>query len=265
MKKILVLFKKTPDTEAKIKISGDGKSLDQAGQKFIINPYDEFAIEEALQIKEKTYPSAEVVVVSLADESMRELFVKALGMGADRGVLIQNSGLENLDSLGIASILAKVAEAEKPDLILTGRHAIDDDNMHVTSMVAEILGWPHVNVASKIKIEGDTLHIERPVESAKLEVYTTKLPAVVGADKSLNQPRFVSLPGLMKAKKKPIDIKSPIDFGIDVASLLASVQVQNLNYRLPPEKPKGKLFKGEPVGEMVAKVVKLLREEAKVI
>ena len=262
--KILVLMKKTPDTEAKIKISGDGKGIDQAGLKFIINPYDEFAIEEALLTKEKN-AGAEVVVVGLGDESMRELFVKALGMGADRAILVNNAGLEDADSATVARILAAVVKSENAQLVFTGRHAIDDDNMHVPAMVAEVLSWPHINVVGKFALAGETVTAERAIEGGQVEVYEAKLPVVIGADKSLNQPRFVSLPGLMKAKKKPLDVKTPSDFGADAAALKAKSHVKINSFRNPPEKPKGKMFKGEPVDVMVDKVVKLLREEAKVI
>jgi electron transfer flavoprotein beta subunit len=262
--KILVLFKKTPDTEAKIKISADQKSLDQTGVKFIINPYDEYAIEEALQLKDKA-GSGEVVIVSLGDESMRELFVKALGMGADRGILVNNTGVESIDSLGVAKILAKVIEAEKPDLVLTGRHGIDDDNMHVQTMIAELLGWPQINVCTKLTVEASKLTAERSVEGGQVEVYEASLPAIVGADKALNQPRFVSLPGLMKAKKKPIDAKTVSDLGLTIDSLKQANAVEVKSYRYPPEKPKGKVFKDEPVEIMVEKVLGLLRQEAKII
>ncbi len=262
--KILVLMKKTPDTEAKIKIGGDGKSIDQAGVKFIINPYDEFAIEEALLTKEKNAGS-EVVVVGLGEEGMRELFVKALGMGADRAILVNQAGLEDADSAAVARVLAAVVKSEAPQLVFAGRHAIDDDNMHVPAMVAEILGWPHVNVVTKMTVAGDSISLERAIEGGQVEVYDVKLPAVVGADKSLNQPRFVSLPGLIKAKKKPLDVKTPADFGIDVAAIKAKSHVKITSFKYPPDKPKGKVFKGESVETMAEKVVKLLREEAKVI
>jgi electron transfer flavoprotein beta subunit len=262
--KIVVLFKKTPDTEAKIKIGADSKSIDFTGTKFIINPYDEFAIEEALQTQAK-HPGSEVVIVSFGDESMRELFIKGLGMGADRGILVNNAGLEDLDSLSVAKILAAVVKSENAQLVFTGRHAIDDDNMHVGAMVAELLNIPHINVATKLEVRADSLTAERAIEGGQVEVYEAKLPAVIGADKSLNQPRFVSLPGLMKAKKKPLDVKTPADFGVNVQELKDQSYVKISSFAYPPEKPKGKILKGEPVDVMVEKVVKLLREEAKII
>lgn len=259
--KALVLLKKTPDTEAKLKLSGDGKSIDFSDTKFIINPYDEYAIEEALQIKQKV-GDCEVVICSFGDDATRELIVKGLAMGGDRGLLINNAGLENADSLTIAKILAAAIESEKPDLVFAGRHAIDDDNMHVPTMLAEFLGWPHVNVVTKLEVNGNKAVAERAVEGGQVEVYEIGLPAVIGADKALNQPRYASLPGIMKAKRKPLDVKSPSDFGVSVGG---ASKVQVTEFKFPPEKPPGQIFKGEAVDVMVEKVVKALREEAKVL
>ncbi len=260
--KILVLLKQTPDTESKIQISGDGKNIETASLKFIANPYDEFAVEEALKTKEKN-GAGEVVIVTFGNESARELMIKALAMGADRAVLVSNEGLEQADSLTVAKVLAKVAQAEQAELIFAGKQAIDDDNMHVGTMVAELLGWPSVNVVTKFALNGKTANVEREVEGGQVEVYEVGLPAVFGAHKSLNTPRFTSLPGIMKAKKKPFDLKKVGDLGIDAASLKAKVQVKG--FTPPPEKPAGQVFKGEDVAVMAEKVVKLLREEAKVI
>lgn len=262
--KILVLLKQTPDTEAKIKLSGDSKTIDQSGMKFIINPYDEYAVEEALQIKAKN-SDCEVVIVSFGDEGTKERVLKGLAMGADRGLLISNSGLEDADSLTVAKALAAAVKAEAPSLVLCGKQGIDEDNMHVGVMTAELLGWPHVNVVSKIEMTGETAKVEREVEGGQVEVYQVQLPALFGANKSLNTPRYASLPGIMKAKKKPFDTKTVSDFGLDQATLKSSMKVVVENYQYPPEKPAGKVFKGEPVEVMVEKVVNLLREEAKVL
>ncbi len=260
--KILVLIKQTPDTETKIRLSGDGKSIEPGDVKFIINPYDEFAIEEALKLKEKL-GSGEVVITSFGSEAAKELIVKGLAMGGDRGLLINSTGVESTDSLGIAKVLAGAIKAEKADIVFCGKQAIDDDNMHVGTMAAEILGWPHVNVVTKFDLSGTTARVEREVEGGKVEVYDVTLPAIFGAHKSLNTPRYASLPGIMKAKKKPFDVKTPSELGVDTVSLKAKSVIKG--YKYPPEKPKGKVFAGEPVEAMVEKVVKLLREEAKVI
>lgn len=260
--KILVLIKQTPDTETKIRLSADSKSIEQGDVKYIINPYDEFAIEEALKVKEKL-GSGEVVIASFGGESAKELIIKGLAMGADRGLLVTNTGAETTDSLGAARVLAAAIKFEKADLVFCGKQAIDDDNMHVGTMAAEILGWPHVNVVTKFELSGTTARVEREVEGGQVEVYDVSLPAIFGAHKSLNTPRYASLPGIMKAKKKPFDVKSPSDLGVDVSMLKPRSVSRSFKY--PPEKPKGKVFAGEPVEAMVEKVVKLLRDEAKVI
>ena len=260
--KILVFLKKTPDTESKIQISGNNTAIESGDVKFIINPYDEYAIEEAIQLKEKN-PGTEVVIASLGDDSVRELIIKGLAMGGDRGLLISNEGLQNADSLAITKVLAGAAKAEKADLVLVGKQAIDDDNMHIGPMLGELLGWAHINVVNKLVIDGTNASAEREAEGGHVEVYKFALPAVIGANKSLNNPRYAALPGIMKAKKKPFDIKKPADFGVDAGQLQAKVIAKS--YKYPPQKPAGQIFKGEAVDAMVAKVVKLLREEAKVL
>jgi electron transfer flavoprotein beta subunit len=264
VKKALVIIKKTPDTESRIKLTGDQKAVDNAEIKFIINPYDEFAIEEALQIKTRE-PSCEVVIASVGGDDVKELIIKGLAMGGDRGLLISNNGLAKEDSLMTAKVLAAVIKAEQPDIVLCGKQAIDDDNMHVGTMVAELLNWPHVNVVNELKINGSEASAKREIEGGQTEVYAFTLPAVIGANKSLNTPRYASLPGIMKAKKKPFDTKSVADYGLDAAKLQSGVKTVVKGYKFPPQKPEGKMFKGEDVETMVAKVVKLLREEAKVI
>lgn len=261
--KTLVIIKKTPDTETKIRVSGDGRSIDHAETKFIINPYDEFAIEEALQIKAAS--GGEVVIASVGDSSTKELVIKGLAMGADRGLLISNEGLEDADSLTIAKVIAAAIKDEAPDVVLCGKQAIDDDNMHVGTMVAELLKWPHVNVVNKLSIENGRATAEREVEGGQVEVYDFTLPAVVGANKGLNTPRYASLPGIMKAKRKPFDNKAPSDYGLDASNLKSNIKVQTKKFEYPPEKPQGKLFQGEEVASMVEKVVNLLRDEAKVL
>ena len=261
--KILVLLKKTPDTETKIKFSSDNSAIDNAGVKFIINPYDEFAIEEALKVKEKT--GGEVVIASFGDESCKELIVKGLAMGADRGLLVNNEGLESVDSSAVAEVLAAAVKSESPDLVFCGKQAIDDDNMHVGTMCAEYLEWPHVNVVTKFELNDRKATVEREVEGGQVEVYEVELPAVFGAHKSLNTPRYASLPGIMKAKKKPLDRKTPGDLGVDVGSLQGRASAKVTGFSFPPEKPPGKVFKDEPVDQMVATVVQALREEAKII
>ena len=256
--KIMVLLKRTPDTEARIKLAADSKTIDDEGVQYILNPYDEFAIEEALQIKEKL-GTGEVIACSYGSEDNREIIVRGLAMGADRGMLITADTTR--DSLGISKVLAKAVEKEQPDLVFCGKQGIDDDNMHVGVMVAEYLGWPHVNVVNKLTLNERTATIEREVEGGQMEIYETQLPLIVGANKALNSPRYVSLPGIMKAKRKQLDVLSVADLGIETAACKSEI----VGYQYPPEKPPGKLFKDKPLEEMVAEVIRLLREEAKVI
>jgi electron transfer flavoprotein beta subunit len=262
--KALVLIKKTPDTETKIVLSGDGKGIDAANTKYIMSPYDENAVEEALVLKQKL-GSLEVVVASFGPPDTKEVLIKALAMGADRAILVSNSGLEQADSLATAKVLAAVAQKESPDLILCGKQAIDDDNMHVGIMLAEFLGWPHVNVVNKLDISGNSGTAEREVEGGQIETYQFNLPVIIGANKSLNTPRFTSLPGIMKAKKKPFDEKNPADFGLEAGKLAADIKTKIIGYKYPMGKAAGKIFKGEEAKVMVDKVVNLLREEAKVL
>lgn len=257
--KIVVLVKKTPDTESKISIAAGEKSLDQSATKFIINPYDEYAIEQALQLKDQGI-ATEVIIVSVGDESTKEIIVKALAMGADRGVLV--TGVPE-GSFAVAAAIAKVVEAEKPEIVWAGRHGIDDNNMHVALMVAELLDLPHVNIVSKFEIAGKQAKVERPVEGGQIEVYDVGLPAVFGADKALNQPRYASLPNIMKAKKKPIDLKSWDEIGGASYGLPADFLPTKFSY--PPEKKAGEKMSGLPAAEMVDKLILKLREEAKVL
>ena len=261
--KALVIIKKTPDTEAKIQLSSSGDAVDHSDTKFIINPYDEFAIEEALQLKAKT--NCEVVIASFGPADTKEVVIKGLAMGADRGLLISNEGLEQADSLVASKVLAAAIKEEAPDVVFCGKQAVDDDNMHVGTMTAELLNWPHVNVVNKLDIDGQSATAEREVEGGQVEVYKFELPAIIGANKALNTPRYASLPGIMKAKRKPFDQKAPGDYGPNTGDLASGSMAVVNKYVYPPEKPKGKLFQGEEVGAMVDKVVNLLREEAKVL
>lgn len=260
--KIVVLVKKTPDTETKIQLTPDGSQIDHTNTKFVINPYDEFAIEEALKIREQL-GSGEVVIASFGDGACKDIIVRGLAMGADRGVLISNEGLESADSLVTAKVLKALVEAEQASLVLCGKQAIDDDNMHVGTMIAELMGWPHVNVANKVSLEGEVCTVEREVEGGQVEVHKFNLPGLIGANKALNNPRFTSLPGIMKAKKKPFDERTVAELGLSDGDLRSGISLKGLAY--PPEKPAGQLFKDGDVSEMVSKVVQLLRDEAKVL
>ncbi|MFK7873863.1 MAG: electron transfer flavoprotein subunit beta [Oligoflexales bacterium] len=262
--KILVLIKQTPETDAKITPTSGGDAIDTSSLKFIVNPYDEYAIEEALKIKQDA-GSGEVIVVTLGPDSVKERLLKPLAMGADRGILINDDGLKNADSFVISQVLSKAIEQEAPDLVLCGQQGIDGNDMHIPPMVAENLNWPHVNVVCQLKVDGKQLELHREVDSGQTEVYQVQLPAVVGASKALNSPRYASVPGIMKARKKPLDRKTVEDLGLNVADLKGQTQAVIKTYMSPPEKPEGRLFQGEDTASMVSQVVQLLRDEAKVL
>ena len=251
--KIAVCIKRVPDSEARVKIAPDGKSLDEAGVKLVMNPYDEFAVEEALRRKEKA-GAGEVVVLSLGTGAAQETIRTALAMGADRGVLLQCDKIPT-DPFESAKLIA--AELKAPpgawDLVLFGRMAIDDYNHQVGPLVAELLGLPCVTAVSHLEIDGAKGVAEREIEGG-IEVVEFPLPALLTVDKGLNEPRYPALKGIMAAKKKPLDVK-PVQPGAGALEIAALTP--------PPERKEGKI-----VGEGAAAVdelVRLLREEAKVL
>ncbi len=249
--KIAVCIKRVPDSEARIKIAGDGKSLDAAGVKFILNPYDEFAVEEALQRKEAA-GAGEVVVIALGPATAQETIRTALAMGADRGILLQTDVIP-ADGLEVARALAAALKGGGWDLILFGKMAIDDYNHQVGPMVAELLGLPCVTAVAHLDLADGTGTAEREVEGG-MEVVEFPLPAVLTVDKGLNEPRYPALKGIMAAKKKPLEVK-PVQLGAGGLELLGLDP--------PPERKEGKIV-GEGAGA-VADLVRLLREEAKVL
>lgn len=258
--KIVVLVKHVPDTETKIKLGAGGKSLDEGDFKYMVNPYDEFAIEEAVRTQEKQ--TGESVVISMGPARCQEAIRKALAMGIDRGIWINTEGFGGaVDSWVTAQALAKVLADEKPDVVFAGQRAIDDNAAHIGPMVAELMGMPHIQVVTAIAWSdgGKGAQVTREVEGGMAEIYQVQAPMMLGAHKSLNEPRFPSLPGIMKAKKKPLEEKKLGDLAPPAAL------TELLSFSLPPEKAAGKVFKGEPVDVMVQKVVGLLRSEAKVI
>jgi electron transfer flavoprotein beta subunit len=249
--RIAVCIKRVPDSETRVKIASDGKSLDEAGVKFILNPYDEFAVEEALQRKEKA-GAGEVVVIALGPAVAQETIRTALAMGADRGILLQADRIP-LDGLEVAKALAAELKGAGFDLILCGKMAIDDYNHQVGPMVAELLDLPCVTTVAHLEIEDGKGVAEREIEGG-VEVVEFQLPAVLTTDKGLNEPRYPALKGIMAAKKKPLEVK---------AVSLGSGWLEILALTPPPERKEGKI-----VGEGAAAVpelVRLLREEAKVL
>lgn len=254
--KIAVLIKQVPDTETKIKTKADGSGIEGEGVKFIVGPYDEFAIEEAIKTKEKNAGS-EVTVISLGPVRAVEAIRTALAMGCDKAIHIDDEN-SNPDSYLSAKVLAKAIQDKGFEIVFTGKQAIDLDNGQTTQQVAEFLGWPQVTILEKLEIAGGKATATRRISGAK-EVYEVALPAIFGCEKGLNTPRYASLPGIMKAKTKPVET-------LKISALKGDAQPKLVysNYRLPAEKPPGKMLQGDAATQ-VKELVRLLREEAKVI
>lgn len=248
--KIVVCVSHVPDTATRIKVGGDGKSIDPAGVTYIINPYDEYAVEEALKIKEKA-GEGEVVVISLGNDNNKETIRKALAMGADTGILLKDE--THRDSLGVAKALAEEIKAQNAKLVMMGKQSVDYDNSIVGQITAELLDFSCVPVCVKLEIDGEKIIAEREIEGGR-EVIETSLPAVITCQKGLNEPRYASLKGIMAAKKKTIEEKTP-------AAYTPTTEVIKLH--LPPGKQPGRIV-GSDVSA-VPELVKLLKEEAKVI
>ncbi|HXH32016.1 MAG TPA: electron transfer flavoprotein subunit beta/FixA family protein [Bacteriovoracaceae bacterium] len=260
---IFVCVKQVPDTETKIIPTSDGSFIETASIKWIMNPYDEFAVEQALLVKQ-TNPAANVTVVRVGSTKDTEALRTAMAMGADDAILVDAA--DNLDSYSIAKALKGAIDksGKKPDLILTGKQAIDDDALQVPQILAEMLKLPSVAVVVGFELSGTAVKAKREVEGGAIEVYELSTPCVIAANKGLNTPRYASLPGIMKAKKKPLAQHSLADVGVSDADR----RVKYSGFRLPPEKPAGKKFDATDATkqrEVVAQVVGLLRTEAKVI
>ena len=219
--KVLVAVKRVVDFNVKVRVKGDGSGVELANVKMSMNPFDEIAVEEALRLKEAG-KATEVVVVSIGPAQASETIRTGLAMGADRGILVKAEG--NVEPLAVAKILKAVADAEKPGLVILGKQAIDDDCNQTGQMLAALLNWPQGTFASKLTIDGEAISVTREVDGG-LQTVKLKLPAIVTTDLRLNEPRYASLPNIMKAKKKPIDEKSPGDYGVDTAPRLQVLKV----------------------------------------
>jgi len=248
--KILVTVKRVPDPETVIKIAPDGAGIVTDNVKWVVNPFDEIAIEEALRIKEKA-GGADVVLVSIGQKTAQEQLRTGLAMGADRAILVVSE--QALEPLAVARVLAKLAESEKPDLVLMGKQAIDDDSNCAGQMLAELLGWPQATFASKVELDGKSAKVTREVDGG-LETLGVALPAIVTADLRLNEPRYASLPGIMKARKKELKEIPLADLGVDAAPKTRVVKLET-----PPKRSGGR-----KVGS-VQELVQVLHNEAKVI
>jgi electron transfer flavoprotein beta subunit len=219
--KLLVAVKRVIDYNVKPRVKADGSGVDLANVKMSMNPFDEIAVEEAIRLKEKG-AATEIVAVSIGPAKAQETLRTALAMGADRAILIQSD--EDVEPLSVAKLLAKVAEEEQPGLIILGKQAIDDDSNQTGQMLAALLGWPQGTFASKVELSGDKVDVTREVDGG-LETVKLNTPAVVTTDLRLNEPRYASLPNIMKAKSKPMAIKTPADYGVDVAPRLTVLKV----------------------------------------
>lgn len=260
---IFVCVKQVPDTETKVKPNSDGSYIDTAGIKWIMNPYDEFAVEQALQVKAANTGST-VTVVRVGGVKDTEALRTAMAMGADEAFLVE--GDDNLDSFMTAKAIKGAIEksGKTPDLIFMGKQAIDDDALQVPSLLGQMMSLPCVNVVVNYEQNGETLTLKREIEGGALEVYEVSSPAIVSTNKGINTPRYASLPGIMKAKKKPLTTLSLADAGVSEEDR----KVKYSNFRLPPEKPAGKKFDAmdeAKQAEVVKEVVQLLRNEAKVL
>lgn len=248
--KILVAVKRVVDFNVKVRVKADGTGMDTANLKMSMNPFDEIAVEEAVKLKEAG-TATEVVAVSMGPSACQETLRSAMAMGADRAILVQTDA--ELQPLAVAKLLAAIVKKEQPQLVILGKQAIDDDSNQTGQMLAGLLSWPQGTFASKVKVADGGIEVTREIDGG-LETVALKLPAVVTTDLRLNTPRYVTLPNIMKAKKKPMETVTPESLGVDTTPRLKTLRVQE-----PPKRKAG--VKVADVQELVAK----LRSEAKVI
>jgi electron transfer flavoprotein beta subunit len=262
--KIITLLKRVPDTEARILINREGTGIQEEGIKFVINPYDEYAVEEGLLIKEKLGGDSTVTVVCMGPEEATEMIRTALAMGADDAVHICDPALVNSEPFMAAAVLAKAIRETGFDVIFCGKQAIDDDMAQIHSILAEMLDIPQVSVATKVDLSDDGAGavVSRRIEGGD-ELIETKLPAIVSCEKGLNEPRYASLPGIMKAKKKEIRTKTLADLGFDAAP--GGGRSRILRWLPLPKGGECTMVEAEEMGDAVKELVRLLREEAKVL
>jgi len=241
--KILVLVKRVLDYNVKPRVKADGTGVDLANVKMSMNPFDEIGVEEAIRLKEKGV-ATEIVAVSVGPAKAQETLRTALAMGADRAILVQTD--DDVEPLALAKIFKAIADAEQPGLVILGKQAIDGDNNQTGQMLAALTGWAQGTFASAVNVEGDSVSVTREVDGG-LETVKLKLPAIVTTDLRLNEPRYASLPNIMKAKSKPLDTKSPADYGVDTTPRVKTVKVSE-----PPVRSAG--VKVADVDELVAKL-----------
>ena len=248
--KILVAVKRVIDYNVQVRVKEDGTGIVTENVKMSSNPPDDNAIEEAVKIKEAG-KATEIIAITVGEEKSQETVRKALAVGADRGILIKTEGI--VEPLAVAKALQKIVEKEKPDLVFMGKQAIDDDCNQTGQMLSALLNWPQATFASKIEVNDKTLEVTREVDEG-LETIEVNLPAIVTCDLRLNEPRYASLPNIMKAKKKPLEILTAVDLGVDITPRVQQIKVEE-----PPKRKAG--IKVASVAELVNK----LKNEAKVI
>lgn len=258
---IIVLLKQVPATESLITVAGDGTSIKTDDLKWVINPYDEFAVEEALKIKKAH--GGTVTILGAGSDKAVDAIRTALAMGADKGILINDPLVMDCDALGVARILSAAIQSNPFDLIIAGMRAVDDDNYQVAPAVAEFLKIPHISMVIKEDISDGKIICQRTVEGGTITV-EAGFPVLFTTQRGLNEPRYASLPGIMKAKKKPLEKKSLADIGLSPAEL-GKPKITILSMSPPPERKAGKMIEGEDAVEMAKKLVKALKDEAKVL
>jgi electron transfer flavoprotein beta subunit len=241
--KVIVPVKRVIDYNVKVRVKADQSGVDLANVKMSLNPFDEIGIEEAVRLKEKGKAS-EVIAVSIGPQQAQEQIRTALAMGADRGILVKADG--EVEPLGVAKILKAICEAEQPGLVILGKQAIDDDSNQTGQMLAALLGWPQATFAHTLEMGDGSAKVEREIDGG-LQTVEIKLPAIVTTDLRLNEPRYASLPNIMKAKKKPIDEKTPADYGVDVTPRMKVLKVAE-----PPKRVAG--IKVKTAAELVDKL-----------
>jgi len=244
--KIVVPIKRVIDYNVKPRVRSDGSGVDLSNVKMSMNPFDEIAVEEAIRLKEKGV-ATEVVVVSIGVAKAQETLRTALAMGADRAILIETEA--EVEPLGVAKLLSKVAQEEQPGLVILGKQAIDDDSNQTGQMLAALLGWAQGTFASRVEVEGESVAVTREVDGG-LETVKLALPAIVTTDLRLNEPRYASLPNIMKAKSKPLANRKPEEFGVDI-----SPRLETLNVAEPPKRSAG--IKVADVDALVGKLKEL--------
>ncbi|MBL4640063.1 MAG: electron transfer flavoprotein subunit beta/FixA family protein [Kordiimonadaceae bacterium] len=241
--KIMVPVKRVVDYNVKVRVKSDNTGVELTNVKMSMNPFDEIAIEEAIRLKEAG-KAEEIIIVSVGPTTAQETIRTGLAMGGDRGILVQHD--ENAEPLAIAKILKAIVAEENPGIVLLGKQAIDGDNNQTGQMLAQLLGWPQGTFASEVALEDDSVNVTREIDGG-LETVKLNLPAVVTTDLRLNEPRYASLPNIMKAKRKPIDMKTPADYGVDMANRISVLKVEE-----PPKRESGIMV--ESVEELVSKL-----------